>query len=139
MKLDPAQVTGLTLVLFSFVVCMAIIIQAVLINWAAKLAGIPNRTLGRAIGTLILSALVSTPLSVLLSFIPFIGPPLVPLVGFLATAFVMMELYGAGFGRCLAAAILAWILGGLIIGGLILLLLLLLHLSVGSIVLLHGR
>ena len=134
MKLDPAQVTGLTLVLFSFVVCMAIIIQAVLINWAAQLAGVPNRTLGRAIATLFLSILVSTPLGVLLCFIPFIGPFLAPVAGFLATALVMMAIYGAGFGRCLVAAVLAWILGILILGGLFLLL----HLSLGAYLLTHG-
>jgi hypothetical protein len=135
MKLDPAQMTGLALVLLSFAVCMAIVIQAVLINWAAQLAGLPNRTLGRAIATLILSAFVSVPLGVLLSFIPFIGLVFAPVVGFLATAFVMMLLYGAGFGRCLAAAVLAWILGGVILGGL----LILAHVVLAGFFLLHWR
>lgn len=99
-----------------------LLISAAFLLWGARLAGIQKRSFGRAVGTLLLGGVASAILTTVLSgTAPVAGTGLGLLLGFCASAVVMMAIFDTTFGKALAANILAWILSLLVAGGLILL------------------
>ena len=107
---------GLFIAIFIFLGIIALFIQATFLLWGAKLAGIPGRSFGKAIGILILSAVAGA----LLSMLPG-GAVGGTLIGLLINSLIMMALFSTSFLRALAATVIALALGVLVIGGLALL------------------
>lgn len=85
-------------------------VSAAFLLWGARIAGIPRRSFGRAIGTILLGGLASAILATLLSSAPIVGTGVGLLLGFCVSAGVMMALFDTTFGKAFAANVLAWLL-----------------------------
>jgi hypothetical protein len=96
-------------------------VSAAFLLWGARLAGIPHRSFGRAIGTLLLGGLASSLLAGALSATPVAGTGLGLLLGLGVSALVMRILFDTTFGKALAANLLAWVLSLVVAGALALL------------------
>jgi hypothetical protein len=114
------NITGPIWIGFAVLATVALFIQSGFLLLGARIAGVENRTFGKAVGTTLLGGVAAFILSRVLASIPGWGPALAFFGGFVASALVMMPIFRIGFGRALGATVLAWILGLLILGGAIL-------------------
>lgn len=87
-----------------------LVVTAAFLLWGARLAGIRNRSWGRAIATILLGGIASSLLTAFLSAAPLVGTGAGVLLGFCVSAVVMMALFDTTFGQALAANLLAWVL-----------------------------
>lgn len=105
-------------------VFVALFIQALFLLLGAKLAGIEDRTFGRALGTAFLGGIASFIVSAILGFVPLIGHVLGLVCGFLISALIMKAIFTTTLGKAAWAMVIAWILTLIIFGGVMLLLML---------------
>ena len=96
-------------------------VSAAFLLWGARLAGIEQRSFGRAIGTILLGGLAWGVVRTLFYTAPLFGTGLGLLLGFGVSAAVMTPIFETTFGKALAANILAWLLPPLLAAGLVLL------------------
>ena len=85
-------------------------VSAMFLLWGASIAGIRNRSWGKAFGTIIIGGIALAVLSLILSPLPGIGHIFSAIGSFLVTALVMMSIFRTTFGKALGATILAWVL-----------------------------
>jgi hypothetical protein len=109
--MNPA-IPAFAVVLFSGAAFLLwLFVSAALLLWGARLAGIEQRSFGRAIGTILLGGIASILLKlVLFGSAPLVGAGLGILLGFCVSSVVMMTIFDTTFGKALAANILAWVL-----------------------------
>ncbi len=93
-------------------------ISASFLLWGARIAGIQNRSYGRAIGTIFIGGIASFVLTILLSSAPLVGTGVGILLGFCVSAVVMMSIFKTTFGKALAANLIAWVLSIVVAVGL---------------------
>ncbi len=96
-------------------------LSAAFLLWGARLAGIENRSFGRAIGTILLGGIATGIVGTLLQAAPFLGTGLGLLLGFCVSSLVMRTVFRTTFGKALVANILAWALPPLVAVGIALL------------------
>jgi len=99
---------------------IGLLISAAFLLLGASIAGIENRTFGKAIGATILGGIASFILSLVLSIVPVIGTVLGFIGGFLISALIIMGIFSTTFGKALAATVLAWIFSIVVVGGIVL-------------------
>lgn len=88
-----------------------LLVSAAFLLWGARIAGIQKRSLGRALGTILLGGVASAILRfVLSSAAPVVGTGLGILLGFTVSALVTMGLFDTTFGKAFVANLLAWLL-----------------------------
>ena len=92
-----------------------LLVSAMFLLWGARIAGIKNRSLGKAMGTIIIGGIALAVLSVSLAALPVIGQIFSAIGSFLVTALVMMPIFNTTFGKALGATILAWVLSIIVI------------------------
>jgi len=97
-------------VIIGILILIGLFISAAILLWGARIAGIKNRTFGRAIATIILGGIASTLLSALLSMATPLGIGLGAILGFCVSAVIMMAIFNTTFGKALAANIITWVL-----------------------------
>jgi hypothetical protein len=114
------EVAGAVIAIIVLGVLVGLFINAAFLLWGARIAGIENRTFGKALGTTILGGLAAFVLSLVLSVVPVIGTVLGFIGGFFIAALIMMPIFGTTYGKALGATVLAWVLSLVIVGGLIL-------------------
>ncbi len=104
-------------ILLIIILCVIIWLSAsaMFLLWGASIAGINNRSFGKAIAIVILGGIAFAILSVLLSPLPIIGQIFSAIGSFLVTALVMMPIFSTTFGKALGATILAWVLSIIVI------------------------
>jgi len=85
-------------------------IPAMFLLWGASIAGVKNRSWGKAFGTIIIGAIALAVLSLILLPLPGIGHIFSAIGSFLVTALVMMPIFRTTFGKALGATIFAWVL-----------------------------
>ena len=112
---------GLLFVLAVAAFLIWLFVSAAFLLWGARLAGIAQRSFGRAVGTVLLGSLATAIVAVLFNTAPLVGTASGLLLGFCVMAGVMMALFDTTFGRALAATILAWLLSLLTAAGFVLL------------------
>ena len=83
--------------------------------WGAKLAGIKNRSWGKAIATIIVGGIAFVILNIALAALPIIGQLFSVIGGFIVSALVMMSIFRTTFGKALCANLLAWVLSIIVI------------------------
>ena len=86
------------------------LVSAAFLLWGARLAGVQQRSFGRAMATILLGGLATLVVEALLNTAPVLGTGLGLLLGFVVSAAVMMGIFKTTFGQALAANILAWVL-----------------------------
>ena len=86
------------------------LVSAAFLLWGARLAGVQQRSFGRAMATILLGGFATLIVEALLNTAPVLGTGLGLLLGFVVSAVVMMGIFKTTFGQALAAAILAWVL-----------------------------
>jgi hypothetical protein len=119
------EIAGPVIVLIAFGILIALFIQAGFLLWGASIAKIKNRSFGKALLTIILSGIASFVLPLILIAIPVAGTISGLIVGFFVSALIMMPIFKTTFGKALAAAMIAWVLGIVVLGGLTLLIIVL--------------
>ena len=88
-----------------------LLVSAAFLLWGARIAGTQTRSLGRALGTILLGGVASAFLRfVLSSAAPVVGTGLGILLGFTVSALVTMALFDTTFGKAFVANPLAWLL-----------------------------
>jgi hypothetical protein len=111
------EVAGPIIAVIVFSVFIGLFVAAGFLLWGARIAGIENRTFGKALGTVILGGIAGFILSLVLSVVPVIGTVLGFIGGFIAEALVMMPIFKTTFGKALGASFLSWILTIVVLGG----------------------
>ncbi len=112
MELMGVLIFGIVGVVFTLAV------QTFFLMWGAKIAGIQGRNFGKALVTVVIGGIASFLFSLGLSIVPGFGTVIGLFGGFLVTALIMMVIYKTDFGKALAATVIAWVLGIIVIGGL---------------------
>jgi len=110
--------TAPTLAVLALIVLLVPIAAAVFLLFAAKIAGIPKSSFGRALAAVVLGSVAGFIFSLVLSSVPVAGAALGFIGGFVAQALVMMPIFKTTFGRALGATVLAWALA-LVVAGLL--------------------
>ncbi len=100
---------------------VVLLISTAFLLWGAGIAGIEQRTFGKALGVTVLGGIASGVLSLILSVLPVIGMVLGFIGGFFVTALILMPIFSTTFGKALVATVLAWVLSLVVIGGILLL------------------
>ena len=113
-----------TLVAVVLGIVLFLVVEASFLLWGAKIANIANRTLGKALAATTVAGIATFVLNLILGFAPGIGNAAATIVGFIISALVTMSFFDTSFAKALAANILAWLLGLLVLGGIVLLLIL---------------
>ena len=96
-------------------------ISAAFLLWGARLAGVPRRSFGRALATILLGGLAWAVVQGLFFAAPLVGTGAGLLLGFGVSAAVMMPIFGTSFGPAFVANVLAWVLPFALAGALALL------------------
>lgn len=110
-----------TLIVTGIIASLALLwlfISASFLLWGARIAGIENRSYGRAIGTIFIGGIASFLLTLVLSSAPVIGTGAGILLGFCVSAVVMMSIFKTTFGKALAANLISWVLSIVVAVGL---------------------
>jgi hypothetical protein len=98
-------------------VCLWLLVSAAFLLLGARIAGIVNRSYGRALGIALLSGIASFVLGYALSSIPILGAVMASIGGFLITALIMMPIFKTSLGKALGAAVIAWVFSHVIVAG----------------------
>ena len=98
------------LLIIILVIFIWLLVSSMFLLWGARIAGIGNRSWGKAFGTIIVGGIAFVILSVILSSLPGIGQIFSAIGSFIVTALVMMPIFRTTFGKALGATILAWVL-----------------------------
>ena len=85
-------------------------VAAAFLLWGAKLAGVENRSFGRALATILLGGFATLVVEAVFNTAPVLGTGLGLLLGFVVSAAIMMPIFKTTFGKALAANIIAWVL-----------------------------
>ena len=117
----PALPIALVLGVLAAGALLWLFLSAAFLLWGARLAGIPKRSFGRALGTILLGGLASLLLGAVLSAAPVAGTGAGLLLGFCVSAAVMMAIFDTTFGKAFVANLFAWLLPFLVVGALVLL------------------
>jgi len=113
-----ATYTLITAGIIAVLALLWLFISASFLLWGARIAGIQNRSYGRAIGTIFLGGIASFLLTIVLSAAPIVGTGLGILLGFCVSAIVMMAIFNTTFGKALAANLISWVLSIIVAVGL---------------------
>ncbi len=116
--------TLFTMLILSLVVIgaflLSIFIEALLLFWGAGVAGIEDKTLWKSLAAVMLcylaSAFLVVPLSVIL---PILGTGAGTIFGFFLSALIISAIFKTTFIKSVAAYVLAWLIGKVILIGLI--------------------
>lgn len=116
---------GAGLGVIALILLVALLINAGFLLLAARIVGIEGRSLGRAIGIVILSGIAGIVVSLVAGALGPVGPLVSLLVGFIVQAAITAGLFSTSFGKALGACVIAWILsfvvGAILVGLLIVL------------------
>ncbi|MHB1034375.1 MAG: hypothetical protein ACYC35_24240 [Pirellulales bacterium] len=115
------EVAGAVIAIITLALLIGFFINSAFLLWGASLAGIENRTFGKAMGTTLLGGIASLILSLMCSVVPVIGTVLGFIGGFFIMALMMTAIFSTTYGKALAAVVIAWVLSLIVVGGLILL------------------
>ena len=105
------------IIVIGVAILIGILLQTLFLNWGAAIAKIDSRTFGKSFITVILGGIASFVFGLVLSVLPGLGTAVGFIAGFLITALIMMPIFQTTFGKALAATVIAWALGILVIGG----------------------
>jgi|LSQX01.3.fsa_nt_gb hypothetical protein len=108
---------GLLAGIIAVAACLWLLISAAFLLLGARIAGVVNRSYGRALGIALLSGIASFALGYALGGIPILGAVMASVGGFLITALIMMPIFNTSFGKALGAAVLAWVFSLVVVGG----------------------
>ncbi len=116
--------TLFTMLILSLVVIgsfiFTIFIEALLLYWGAGMAEIEDKTLWKSLAAVILCYLASAFLVVPLSIIlPILGTGAGTIIGFFLSALIISGIFRTTFIKSVAAYVLAWLIGKVILVGLI--------------------
>ncbi len=114
MVVAPASTPLIGLLFAGGVLFIALLISASFLLWAARLVGIANRTLGRALAAIVLGGIASAVVRVLMTA-STMSNGIGIVAGMLVSAIVTMGLFQTTFGKALAANIIAWVLGAVVV------------------------
>ncbi len=108
---NPALPALAVAALAGIAILVWLLVSAAFLLWGARIAGIQKRSLGRALGTVVLAGIASAILRFVLSgAAPVVGTGLGILLGFIVSALVTMGLFDTTFGKAFVANLLSWIL-----------------------------
>ena len=104
-------------IILVIILCILIwlLVSAMFLLWGASIAGIKNRSWGKAIATIIVGGIAFVILNIALAGLPIIGQLFSAIGSFLVSALVMMPIFSTTFGKALGATILAWVLSIIVI------------------------
>jgi hypothetical protein len=109
---------GVVILLVLAGVAVWVLVASLFLLWGARLVDIPGRSLGKAVGAVILGTIACSVLSAVLSAAPVVGTSLGVIGAFLVEALVIMPVFNTTFGKALGASVLSWALSLLVFGGL---------------------
>jgi hypothetical protein len=98
-------------------VVIALCIESAFLLLGARMVGIQGRSFGKAFATVLFGGIAAALVRGLLSM----HPALAALAGFAVWLVIMQALFDTTFVKSLAATLLAWVLGVVVIGGAVLL------------------
>jgi hypothetical protein len=85
-------------------------IAAGILLLCARVAGIQNRTFGKALATTVIAVLASYVLAVVIGLVPGVtGTVLGYVAGFLASVLITMGIFRTTFGRALVTQLMTWV------------------------------
>jgi hypothetical protein len=91
-------------------IIVPILIGALFLYLGASIAGIENKSFGKAIGAFVLSWLVVAIISAIFSFFPVVGSILGFIVGIILSVLIIKSIFKTSSGKAFIALLLAWVL-----------------------------
>ena len=111
------EIAGFALMVIVAGILLYVLIGAVVIHFAAKLAGVKNVSFGKAVKACIATIILSIIIGLVFSILPLIGTILGFLISLFLTLLIFKSIYETGWGRALLIWIMQWVV--LIVFGLI--------------------
>ena len=111
------EIAGMTLIVIVAGILLYVLIGAVVIHFAAKLAGVKKTPFSKAVKACIATIILSIIISLVFSILPVIGTIIGFLISLLLTLLIFKSIYETGWGRALLIWLMQWVV--LIIFGLI--------------------
>lgn len=99
---------GIGLIILMIVV--SIVVGALFLYLGTSIAGIENRSFGKAVGAFVVSWLVVMIITAIFSFVPVIGTILGFIVGIILSVLIVKSMFKTSSGKAFIALLLAWVL-----------------------------
>lgn len=101
---------GMGIVAIILFIIVPILIGSLFLYLGASVAGIEDKSFGKAIGAFILSWLVVVIISAIFSLVPVIGTILGFIVGIILSVLIIKSIFKTSTGKAFIALLLAWVL-----------------------------
>ncbi len=104
------EYAGMGIGLIILMIVVSIVVGALFLYLGAAVAGIENRSFGKAVGAFVVSWLVVTILTAIFSFVPLIGTILGFIVGIILSVLIVKSMFKTSSGKAFIALLIAWVL-----------------------------
>ncbi len=95
---------------FILMIAVLIVFGALFLYLGAAIAGIENRSFGKAVGAFVVSWLVVTIITIIFLIVPVIGYFLGFIIGIILSVLIVKSMFKTSSGKAFIALLLAWVL-----------------------------
>ncbi len=104
------EYAGMGIGLMILMAVVSILIGALFLYLGAAIAGIENRSFGKAIGAFVLSWIIVAIITTIFMFVPVIGPILGFIIGIILSVMIVKSMFNTSTGKAFIALLIAWLL-----------------------------
>ena len=99
---------GLGIIILMIVV--SVVVGALFLYLGASIAGIENKSFGKAIGAFVLSWIMVAIITAIFSFVPVLGSILGFIIGIILSVLIVKSMFQTSSGKAFIALLMAWVL-----------------------------
>jgi len=104
------EYAGLGIGALILMIIVSILVGALFLYLGAAIAGIENKSFGKAIGAFVLSWIVVAIITLIFSFVPVIGTILGFIVGIILSVLIVKSMFKTTSAKAFIALLIAWVL-----------------------------
>ena len=104
------EYAGMGIGLIILMIVVSIVVGALFLYLGAAVAGIENRSFGKAVGAFVLSWIIVAIITAIFQFVPVIGPILGFIIGLILSVLIVKSMFKTSSGKAFIALLIAWVL-----------------------------
>jgi hypothetical protein len=104
------EYAGMGLGLILLMIAVSVVVGALFLYLGASIAGIENKSFGKAIGAFILSWIIVAIITAIFSFVPLVGSILGFIIGIILSVLIVKSMFQTSTGKAFVALLMAWVL-----------------------------
>jgi hypothetical protein len=104
------EYAGMGIAFIILMIVVSIVVGALFLYLGAAVAGIENRSFGKAVGAFVLSWIIVFIIMAIFQFVPVIGSILGFIIGLILSVLIVKSMFKTSSGKAFIALLLAWVL-----------------------------